>query len=76
MKPSICVVLSSLKDEEGLSTVNLSEPLSGNPPAEPNPNRTKARDNKYESLRRIVDSWGTITDETYIESIASHFNSV
>ena len=76
MNPSIWVVLSSLQGEEGLARAKLAEALSGSPPSDPNPSRTRARVAKYEALRRIVDSWGTVNNDTYIESVAGHFNDL
>ena len=31
---------------------------------------------KYKALRKIVDSWGTVTNDTYIESVAGRFNDL
>ena len=74
MKPNIWVVCKSIKAEEGLARAKLHAAMGGNPPSDPNPGRTKKRVDRAKSLKKIVDQYGILTINTYLDALVSHFN--
>ena len=74
MKPNVWVVLSSLLKEEGLARAKMVAAISGNAPADPNPGRTKLRLNRVAKLKHIVDQYGHIPINDYLNSITALYN--
>ena len=74
MKPNIWVVCKAIKAEEGLARAKLHAAMGGNPPSDPNPGRTKKRVDRAKALKKIVDQYGILTINTYLDALVSHFN--
>ena len=74
MKPNIWVVCKAIKEEEGLARAKLHAAMGGNPPSDPNPGRTKKRVDRAQALKKIVDQYGILPINTYLDALVSHFN--
>ena len=74
MKPYIFQVLDAIKTEEGLARAKLHQAITGSPPKDANPGRTKARLRRMEALKGIVEQYEDLSLDTYMNSLNVHFN--
>ena len=75
MKPSIWVVCKSIQREEGLARAKLHAAIGASPPSDPHPGRTKKRLEKAQSLKKIVDQYGILPHNKYLDALVAHFNA-
>ena len=75
MKPSLWVVCKYIQREEGLARAKVQAAIGANPPTDSHPGRTRKRLEKAQSLKRIVDQYGILPNNSYLDALVAHFNT-
>ena len=74
MRPNIWVVCKAIQAEEGLARAKLHAAIGVNPLSDPTPGRTKKRVDRAQALKKIVDQYGILPHNTYLDALVAHFN--